>query len=239
MLIDINVSYGNWPFQHWESLPLQDLADHLQREGIKKAYVSHLGGVFNPDADPFNRELLAEAKQLPIVTPVPVVNPLWPAWKGQLSAYGQVEGVKIYPAYHGYSLTSPVMDPLMAYVIQHDIQLLIQMRVEDERMQHHALQVAGVPVDEVIQLHRRYPEMAFICLNTYLPEAERLGRETTSVGVDTSFCEWLFTMERLTVAMPAERIFFGSHTPFLYTKAGIMKVTHSRLSDTEKKRWTG
>ena len=239
LLTDLNVSYGTWPFQRFRQRNLVELMDHLHGEGIERAFVSHLGGVFHPDPDPFNQELFDEAKELESVVPVPVVNPTFPGWQKCLDAYREtanLKAVKVHPNFHQYELDSEVMAPLAAYLIDNQIPLLVQMRLEDERMRYAALDVQGVRVDDVIAFHIAYPELHVICLNAYLPEARRIGQEAPGVGVDTAFAEWLFTMELLLEDVTPERIFFGSHSPFLYTRASVDKLGLSTVDEALKRQ---
>lgn len=236
-LIDINVSYGHWPFQALRRRSLAELGTHLRSEGIVQAFVAHLATVFLPDPEPSNLALIEEAANVRGIHPVPVVNPALPGWQQHLDdcrRRAELKAIKIYPTFHNYRLTSDLMSPLVAYVRNHNLRLLVSMRLEDERMRFFALDVLGLPLDDVVAFHKQYSDVPFVCLNAYLPEARRIGRETKLVGVDTSFTEWFFTMEELLKDVAPERLFFGSHSPFLYAKAGVMKLTQSRLDDESK-----
>lgn len=237
MLTDINVSYGTWPFQRFPFENLRALADHLETEEIGRALVSHLGGVFYPDPDPFNRELIEESKGLDVIHPIPVINPAYPGWQSHLDAYRGVldlKAIKIHPSFHNYHCCDKLVEPIAAYLIEHKIPLLVQMRMEDERMQYFALNIKGVPVDDIIALEHRFPALKIICLNAYLPEARRIGKETQNVCVDTAFAEWQYTMDLMLEDLSPERILFGSHTPFLYTQASTMKLLKAPIAETVK-----
>lgn len=237
MLTDINVSYGAWPFQRFPFKSLRALADHLEAGEIGRALVSHLGGVFYPDPDPFNREIIEAAEALEVIDPVPVINPAYPGWQSCLDAYCSsinVKAVKIHPSFHNYRCCDELVEPMAAYLIAHKIPLLVQIRMEDERMQYFALNIQGVPVEDIISLEQRFPDLKIICLNAYLPEARRIGKETNNVCVDTAFAEWQYTMDLLLEDLRPDRIFFGSHTPFLYTQAGTMKLLKAPIAETVK-----
>ncbi len=248
-LIDINVSYGTWPFQRFPLQSIADLASHLSDQGIREAFVSHLGGVFDPDAGPFNLELIDSIARLQdndreqsgtTMHPVPVVNPVFPGWKDHLDAcrsQANVRAVKIYPSFHNYSLSeSEFVPPFVEYLRRNGLQLLVAMRLEDERTRYHGLSVVGVPVEDVISFRAQIPGFKFVCLNAYLPEAKRIGSEAPDVGVDISFVDWMFALEDLRKHVALDSIFFGSHSPFLYTGANILKLAQSRLSADEKQR---
>ena len=235
-MIDINVSYGPWPFQQFPHRNLEHLAAHQASHGVGCSLVSHLGAVWHPDPDPYNMAIIQAASSLDSVKPVAVINPLWPVWQAQCDHYIRrgVAGLKLYPAYHGYKLSDKAVGPFLTYVHQLQVPLFIQIRIEDERMQHPASQITSVPVKDVVFMDAEYPDMVLVCLNAYLPEVRAIANQTTHVGFDTSFCEWLFTMEHLLDVLPPERIYLGTHTPFLYTKACIAKVMKSRVRDAVK-----
>ena len=233
-MIDINVSYGSWPFSQtgWKSM--EELEEHLFSCGIQHALVSHLGAVWDPDVEAYNRELIHNATKRKGVTPVPIVNPAWPAPFDWYKEEIDVIGVRVLPSFHGYSLDDEVMNPLVRYLIANECVLFVQMRLEDERMQHPSARVDGVSVEEVVRLHARFPDLKMICLNAYLPEVRLLSEQTPHIGFDTSFCEWLFTLECMLNVLPPSQIYLGTHTPLLYTKAGILKVSEARIDHAKK-----
>jgi predicted TIM-barrel fold metal-dependent hydrolase len=51
--------------------------------------------------------------------------------------------------------------------------------------------------------------------------------------VDISFVETLNTVSALLKEIPATRVLFGSHTPFLYTRSAIMKIKAAEISQED------
>lgn len=237
MYIDVNVSAGSWPFQIFCDETLQELADSQAEEGIGTSLVSHAGAILYPDPDVYNRKLLQEAEGIPSVVPVMVINPLLTGWEETLDEYAKLiplKAVKIYPNYHCYSLKSGAVNRLVRYLQEKNIRLVIQMRVDDERNQYSRMRVPGVPLKQIIDLSRRFPGFQFACLNPYKKEAFTLAAETEYVLFDISFIELLDTMSALLKSVPAERILFGTHTPFLYTRSNFLKLSKARIPDREK-----
>jgi hypothetical protein len=240
-LIDVNVSYGSWPFKRFPFRRLGDLWAHLEAESIEQAFVSHLGCIFHPDPDPYNHELLNEAEGISGTVPVPVINPMLVGWQKDLERYTTmppIRAVKVLPSYHNYALSDPVLDPLVDRLQGTGIRLMVQLRLEDERQQYHALRIQAPSLDDIERFAQRHPNLAFICLNAYLWEIQHLAALTGNISFDTSFTERLFALPTLRQVLPVERIFFGSHSPLLYTRASVMKLTHSSLPDNEKE-WIG
>ncbi len=234
MYIDVNVSIGSWPFQVFANETLSELTASLSSEGIHSSLVSHIGAILHPDPNVYNQKLLEEAKGLSEVIPVMVVNPVLPGWEDALKQYAQfvpLKAVKIYPNYHNYSLKAGAVNRLVRFLRDRKIRLLIQMRVDDERNQYARMKVPGVPIDQVIELHRRFPEFPFACLNVYRKEARRLGSETDQVLIDLAFTERLNTVSFLLDEIPVERILFGSHSPFFYTRSAVLKLSSAQIPD--------
>jgi len=73
-------------------------------------------------------------------------------------------------------------------------------------------------------------------LNSYMDEARRILKEAPNAHVDTSFSEWLYSVEALTEGLDESRVMFGSHTPLLETRASIMKVFDGHESLTTRQR---
>lgn len=239
-LTDINVSFGTWPFQSFKIETLSERADQLRSQGISQAFTSHLGGVFNADSSDFNFSLIADAETELAIHPVPVINPVFPGWQKHLDecrSRADIRAIKIYPTFHNYRLSdAEFVAPLAEYLRKHDLKLLVAMRLEDERNRYFALNIVGLPVGDVVTFNKEYADVSTVCLNAYLPEIKRISAESPSLGVDTAFAEWFRALEELTSCIDASRIHFGSHTPFLYTKANVLKLMQSTVPDDVKTR---
>jgi hypothetical protein len=102
-LIDTNVNLGPWPFTPVPDRTGPELAAHLAASGVRRALVSHLGAVFQPEPMVTNRKLFAAVKKSPGLLPVPVINPALANWREQLAeclAAGPIRAVKIFPNFH-------------------------------------------------------------------------------------------------------------------------------------------
>ncbi|MBN1676080.1 MAG: amidohydrolase family protein [Kiritimatiellae bacterium] len=237
MLTDINVSLGFWPFQRFALDSAAKLSRHLKAEGISRALVSSVEAVLYPDPDVYNRLLLRRTKPYRNLLPVPVINPLHPDWRNRLRSYAATRAanaVKIFANYHSYSLRSRPVRDLAEELAGRKAPLVIQMRLEDERNQYPRMKVPGVKAADVAKLASRYPAQSFVCVCCYWNEAISLVREADNVYVDISFTERLNTVEALLRDVPAQRLLFGSHTPFLYARAAVMKMTAARIAKRDR-----
>ncbi len=231
MLIDVNCWLGSWPFQRFAAGTAPALARRLQAEGIDLALVSPAEGILRPDPQDDNEALFRAVARTPALRPVPVLNPSLPGWPEQLRRWAarRIPAVRVLPNYHLYDLDGPAAAALAAALVELDLPLLVQLRVEDERSQHPLLRVAGVPVETVLAYAQRHPALRLACLCPYFGEAVALATGAANVWVDLAFAETLDTVVSLLARVPAERLLFGSHTPFLYPRAACAKLERAGL----------
>jgi len=237
MLIDVNVSFGNWPFQTFLQDSVVKLSKHLKSEGISLALVSSIETALYPDPDIYNKSLFKKLKPYSNLIPVTVINPALSDWKERYEEYinsWKVRAIKIFPNYHNYSLSSKFVDDFMNELFKRkNTVLIVQMRLEDERNQYPLLKVAEVDYKKIIKLANRFPGILIICLCSHFREAIFLVKETKNIYVDISFIETLNTVFKTNTALlkeiPASRILFGSHTPFLYTRSAVMKIKSAEI----------
>jgi predicted TIM-barrel fold metal-dependent hydrolase len=236
-MIDINVSFGSWPFQRFAENTPAKLSRHLKHEGISHALVSSIDAIFYPDPDVYNRLLVESLKPFPELLPVFTVNPILSNWEKIVDS-SKIKAVKIYPGYHNYPLLSDQIYLLADKLVENKMALMIQMRVEDERSHHPLCQIPPVPVADIIKFAKKYPLLPVICLCPYFAEAIELTA-ASNVYVDISYVETLNTIARTLRDVPAEKILFGSHTPFLYTRGATMKTEYAEIDKTTLKMITG
>ena len=232
MLIDVNVSLGHWPFQKFALDSAAKLTAHLQAEGIDRALVSPVETAFHPDPHEYNIPLFAALAPHPELLPVPVLNPSLPNWEERLAEYtGEhtIRAVKSLPNYHLYTLDDPQVDRFAESLLECGQTLLLQIRLEDERNQYPPLKIEGVPVDSIIELAQRFPRLPIVCLCPYMAEVAPLIEGSANIHIDLAFVETLNTVATLLEQAPADRVLFGSHTPFLYTRAARMKLDHAEI----------
>lgn len=238
MFIDANASIGSWPFQVFPFQNVEGLLPHLRKNQIEQALVSHLGTAFYPIADHYNQVLFEQARNHPEIHPVPVLNLAVPGWEKHFDQYREeekVKTVKILPAYHFYSLKDHPTSELVKRLLEHNLPLVLQLRLEDERNQYRGLTVKGLSPEEVIDFNNRFPDLKVLALNAYLPDAVEMAAATNdNLAFDISFTERSNTVDVLSNAIPPHRLFFGSHTPILYTMSATMKVQYCTQPEETK-----
>ena len=235
MIIDVNASLGNWPFQRFVLRTAGQLDRHFAGLEIDQAWVSAPDAIFCPDIDACDEELAKRLWPYARLRMVPTINPVLANWAKSLDKWAGrgVHAVKVYPNYHQYDLTSATMCEVARQVASRRMVLLVQMRVEDERGMYAPMRISGVSVEDVAKLAQSVPEAAIIVLCAYYREAVDLAAKAPKVMVDLSFVETCDTVKTLLNDVPAGRVVFGSHTPFLCTRAELMKLEAAKVTQRE------
>lgn len=236
-MIDVNAAYGPWPFQEHGILTGRRLARHLGDVGVTQALVTHLGAVFAPDPHAHNLKLCRELAGIPSLHPVPTLNPALRGWRRDLDELPlRPIAVRLLPTYHNYRLNNPRLREFASYCADEGLPTLLQLRMDDERTRYFGLRIPLLKTGDVAEFVGRHPALRLAVLNAYLPEIREIAPAAPSVLFDTSFAEWLFTVEELLESVDAGRILFGSHTPLLETSASSMKVFEAVYDRSVKRR---
>jgi predicted TIM-barrel fold metal-dependent hydrolase len=234
-LIDTNVSLGEWPFGTVGLTSARILRKRLNASSIGTAFVSHLATVFNPEPDHGNQRLFKALRNEPDLIPVPVINPGLADWRDLLDQYRasrSIKAVKVYPNFHRFHLASPTMDRLVDYTRKHQIRLMINVRMVDERHQYFGLKINGVNLNSLVGFSRRHGDLKFLCLGLYRPEILELADQCGNFLTDFSFADWQFMIEEVLGKLSVDRVFFGSHSPIMITQSIADQLTFSPLTRT-------
>jgi len=236
MILDTNVWSGHWHKKKFDTDTPKKIHRHIQDSGISMAMVSSTDAVFCSDPEIWNKELMRRLKKYPLFIPVPVFKPTLANWEKVINQYSSlpVRVLRLLPNYHGYSLISKELEPVFQLCSERNFVIFIQMRIEDEREHHPMAKVPPVKVDEVIKISKRFPDISFVSLSSYFSEAVNICSKTENVYVDISFVERMDTVKSLLEKVPASRVLFGSHTPFFYTKAALMRVEYAEIRQERK-----
>lgn len=237
--VDVNVSLGHWPFMDFTDWNAECLIRHLKDEGISKAWVSSTESILFPEPDRFDRRLLEKVKGLPALEPVVTVNPVLGNACRRLhkvvEQYG-VRLVRILPNYHGYAMEDPRLADLARALMALNLTLVLPLRIEDERNQYPMMQVPAVPVDTVSAFANRFPDLRIAVLNGDIFEVTSLMQHPANLWVDIAFVERMNTLETLLQKVPVNRVLFGSHTPFFYTRSAVLKMKTARIDQDTRRQ---
>ena len=205
MTIDCNAFFGAWPFADFPRRSGSQLREHLSSAGIGRALVSPLGALFHPEPMAANRELMEAVAGTPTLHPVPVLNPTLATWPEHLEACagaGAAGMVRIAPAYHNYRLTDPRLAPFMAALAERDSRLIVQVRLEDERMGYFGLKLRTMRSDDMTSFLRRFSRQHIVCCGAFRNELAAWSRGCANFSADFSFAESLHTLASLSAPRP-------------------------------------
>ena len=234
---DINTAVGHWPFQQLEYESPELLAGHLEKYHIAGALVVNTHGLFYRNVQNANIELAKWIADKPFFTGCASINPAYPQWEKDLKRCVDEFGfraVRMTPLYHGYGVDSQETDALLGVAGKLGIPVLIPQRIMDLRQRHHLDVNAIVVPEDVFTLAERHPECRIICTETVivdndLPRIAPLKNLYIETSRQISGFSGLFN--RIVDAVGAERVLFGSGTPFKEVLPSILKVVDSRLSE--------
>jgi predicted TIM-barrel fold metal-dependent hydrolase len=244
--IDVNVHVSRWPFRR---LPLDEtpaLVDKLRSLGVKQAWAGSFDALLHRDIASVNTRLAEECRAHGggggVLIPFGTVNPKLPDWEEDLRRCREVHrmpGVRLYPNYHGYKLDDPLFSRLIELAAKADLLVQIAVSMEDERTQHPLVRVPPVDCKPLVDVLAKLPDARVMLLNAV--RAPRSGpasllAKTPQVSFDIASLETAGGVATLLGHVPAERIVFGSHAPFNYPEAAVLKMTESAIQESVAKQ---
>lgn len=238
-VFDVNVSLGAWPFQYFREDSARALAARLEAEGISGALVGSPEAAFNPDMKQANRLLVKRLAGRKNLVPLPAVDPTVADWHDLLKEAQDTgaRAVKVLPGYHGYRLDSrEALTAVETIAATGRLALVVQLRIEDERTHHPLCRIPAVSAAEVTSIARRFPELPVIALCAYTHELPALIKNRPNVYVDLAFVETMRTLPSVLSRIPSDHLLFGSHTPFMYTRASLLKLLAPGVDESDRRR---
>lgn len=231
-IIDVNAGFGFWPIQRFSSHRLEELDEVFQRTDVDEVWLSAVESILFPEPDSWDTRLFAQLDAYPRFRPVKTANPTLANWRSswdEAAAAFPLAAIKLFPNYHGYSLSDVRLADLCRKAALAKLPVLITVRVNDERNQPHFLQVAGVSVNEIASLSLRHPDTIFVALCAYTAELPALSMGGNNLLVDISFLDGMRLLEHAASILTEDRIVYGSHEAFLHAQAAHLKFAGSRL----------
>ena len=244
-IIDTNVHVLDWPFRKLKYSNTGSLVAKLRKHRITKAWAGSFEAVLHKQLDQVNRRLADECRMRGdgMLTAIGSVNPAWPDWQEDLRRCHEqylMPGVRLYPAYHGYTLHHPEVVKLLAAAAKRGLLVQIVLRLEDERVHHAALDVGSVNTGPLAAVLQRSPDTKVQLLNA---AGTILGNNLPALVRDTKVTFDIAAIEgnggigrvldgkllSFRAAIPVERLLFGSHAPFFPCESALLKLFESPL----------
>lgn len=239
-IIDTNVSLFHWPFRR---LPLDEpelLVARLHELGISQAWAGSFEALLHRDLTSVNARLIQLCNRFQTLRPVGAINLELPDWEGDFERchreYG-MHAVRLHPNYHGYTLRDPRLTELLRRAAVANIWVQIAVSMEDTRSQHPLVQVADVDWEPLLGILPKHPQVRVQLLNAR-PRGTQLAqvRRIPNLYLDTARLEGTDTVATVVRGLPAGRVLFGSHAPFMIPDSALIRVHEGELTPSERQQ---
>lgn len=248
--VDTNVTIGSFPFRTFKYNRTDAITRKLQAHNVGEAWTGSYESLFHKNIDAVNRRLFMECSTHGegLLIPFGTVNPAYPDWEEDLrrcsEEYG-MRGIRLYPAYHGYTQESDSLRALIRQAIDRDLLVQIVIGVVDPRMEHPLLEVGAVdPLPLIDHFEREETARIQLLHPFYHLRLERLERmvHETDVLFDISNLDATGSLRMIMdgdhlyrpgLRIPAGRLMMGSHMPLFPLENALFKFMESPLSSAE------
>jgi predicted TIM-barrel fold metal-dependent hydrolase len=205
--------------------------------------VGSFDGVLHTDIAGVNSRLAEACTSVSggLLQPFGAINPTLPDWEDDLRRCHEVHrmpGVRLFPNYHGYHLDDRRFVMLLEVAARRGVLVQIAMSIEDERSQNPALAAAPVQPAPLADIVPTIPNARVMLLNSssrIFGANPALLQRLVSAGLwfETATLEGVAGIESLLQRAPGIRLAFGSHAPYFYFEAALLKLQESELSSDQ------
>ncbi len=249
-MIDTNVHLFRWPFRRLIGDDPADLVARLRKQGVTQVWAGSFEALLCRDIGGVNMRLAAACREYGanFLVPFGCVDPKLPDWEEELHRCREdhhMPGIRLYPNYHGYTLTDPDFVKLLTMAAQQKLVVQIALSMEDPRTQFPLMQVTPVDPAPLVDLITRIPNLQLMLLNARswaadpTPKTQQILK-AENVYFDIATNEGVGGLARLIAATSPDRVVFGSHYPFFYFESAVLKVRSAALPrDQEQALYDG
>ena len=242
-LIDTNVYLSDWAVRHsWATTPAL-LTEKLRRHGVTSAWVGSFEGALHTDISGVNSRL-AEAcarESGGLLRAFGTINPSLPDWEEDLRRCHEVHrmaGVRLFPNYHSYPLDDRRFVALLEVATRRGLLVQIALMIEDDRSQNPALTAAPVQAGPLVDIVPKIPKARVMLLNSgsrVLGANQSMLQGLAAAGVhfEIATLEGVAGIESLLQRAPGIKLSFGSHAPYFYFEAALLKLQESALTGAQ------
>ncbi len=241
MLIDVHAYIGHWAFRQLRHNSAEALVQRMDVHGIDRAVVASIHGILYKNVHLSNEEL---AEQIHLyrdrLIPFATLNPTYPGWREDLRRCVEdlgLEGIRLYPQYHRYSLTDPAGLELIDAVTALGWTVQVPMRIVDRRQRHPWDLARDITPGEFVAAFSVRPETRWMVLNG-------LGFDPTQLADSARFVIEISRMTSvlqrnipiLIEAIGAEHLVFGTGMPFKVPEPALLKLEALDVAAEVKER---
>lgn len=250
-MIDTNVNLFRWPFRRVIGDDPAGLVRRLRQKGVTQAWASSFEALLCRDMAGVNTRLAEACREhgRNFLVPFGCVDPKLPDWQEDLRRCHEnhhMVGIRLYPNYHGYTLTDPALAKLLRMAARRKLVVQIALSMEDERQQFPLMLVPPVDPTPLSDLISRTPDLRLVVLNAgysggSVTSNVRKISEAGKVHFDIAMVEGVVKgLPHLIKEVSPSRVVFGSHYPFFYFESSLLKVRSAGLPhDQETAIYTG
>lgn len=239
-LIDTNVYLSHWAVRRsWLEGPAQ-LVEKLSRHGIVSAWAGSFDGALHSDIAGVNTRLAEQCARegKGRLRPFGTVNPTLPDWEEDVRRCHEIHrmpGVRLFPNYHGYTLDDARFARLVELAGRRRLLVQIVLSIEDDRSHNPVLTAPFVEPAPLADVVERFPQARVMLLNSgarVLARNTPLLQRLVAAGVwfEIATLEGVAGIESLLQRSPQARVAFGSHAPYFYFEAALLKLQESALT---------
>jgi predicted TIM-barrel fold metal-dependent hydrolase len=246
MIIDVNAYLGPFAFRRLRHNTATSLLALMDAKKMDKAVVSSAAAITYRNAQAGNEEVAEETKaHRDRLIPFAVVNPFYAGWQDDLKICHEqfgMKGLRLYPKWHNYSLAGSPCRELIQAATERGMAISIPIRVEDNRDRSWLLNVPDIPLDEIVDLVKAHPKTRFLLLNGQGYPGSPLGRRKNGLpsnyAIELSRLSALLANEigQLIANLGADRLLFGTGTPFNYPDPALVKLEVLDASESDKEK---
>lgn len=246
MLIDSNAYIGHWPFRQRKINTCDALLQRMDRYGVARAVVSNLNGVFYKNTQAANEELHAQINAgnriNERIIPFAVINPIYGGWKNDFDVCSNqfgMKGIRIYPKYHGYSLTDPACVQLVKMARDRGLPVALSLRMVDARPGSwmDLPREKEWALKDILPIIKAVPDAKYLILNiansTYLDDEDTAIIKKAEVIMDTSGRS-LTNLGEMLLRLGNQKFAFGTHSPILDALTGLLRIESLRENEADE-----
>lgn len=244
MLIDSNAYIGHWPFKKLKYNNCAGLLERMNRFDVSAAVVSNLNGIFYKNTQRANDELYqqiqSDRKFQNRFIPFAVINPIYNGWQDDLDTSInklRMKGIRLHPAYHGYSLNNPACIDLVKRARDRGLPVALSLRMVDSRPSSWMDIKDEWRLKDIMPIIKAVPDAKYIIQNVAnsmaLGEEEVQLLKKADVIMDSSGRN-ISDLGGLIRTYGKEKFAFGSHSPILDYFTGLLRIESLRPQEADE-----
>jgi uncharacterized protein len=243
MIIDTNVYLSRWPFRRLEGDEPANLIAKLRKRNVVQAWTGSFDGLLHRDIAGVNIRLAQACRVYGqgMLLPFGSINPKLPDWQEDVRRCQEVhkmEGIRLHPNYHGYSLDDPAFAELLKLATARRLIVQLAFCMEDERTQNPLMRAPPVDITPLADVVKGAPGLRLELLNGTSHTGQKELKAALGAGevyTEISMVERVGGVGRFVQNLPLPRLLFGSYYPFFDFESALLKVQESGLEEVSQK----